>query len=281
YGVYPLSAKCLIPEISDYSQTYKKDDGSPDGAYKLMSQNWIYAHNFTYTNPLASNVDMCAWLDIQGYWTVGTNQIQQITGATTTGQWVCNPISNLTWFNFTGDEYFGVTCTNCGGGTRAYLGQDIDGVAEPNSFAWNTISWQSDNNIYFIRLNVTDISEVNETEYVIVMSSGEIHVSQPLTNIQIAIDNIIAFGSQELESNHNYCQDNDTLIRVLTYEHCLGARCFTYQRNETIDCPRGCYEEFEGEAYCIPSEFNVWLWVIAFLIAMVVLIAVVLLKGWY
>ena len=284
YGVYPLSAMCFIPETEDFSQTYRYDDGSPS-AEKQMSSGWIYAHNFTWTNPLASNIDMCAWLRIQGtpilYWTVNTSQVQLVTGATGIGQWVCNPISNLSWFNFIGDNYFGVTCTNCVGGTRAWVGQDIDGSSPPNSHFHNGISWNTDNNIYFFRLNVTDISSVNVTEYQIVMSSGEIHVSEPLTNIQTAIDNIIAFGSQTLESNHNICQDNDTLIRVLTYEHCLGARCFTYQRNETVECPRGCYEEATGEAYCIPSEISILFWIILAIVGAIIVISIVLAKGWF
>jgi hypothetical protein len=210
-GVYPISAMCYMPGIEDYSQTYYYDDGS-SSAEQLLGVNDIYAHNFTYENPDASNVDMCAWLRVTGtptlYWTVNTTSIQQVTGATTTGQWVCNPISNLSWFNFIGDQYFGVTCTDCGGGTRAYLGQDADLPSPPNSYIYTT-SWGSDNDIFFIRLNVTDISAINETEYIVIKSSGEIHVNRPYIQdiwnfLTGPLSTVINNTNQIVNSTYNY-----------------------------------------------------------------------------
>jgi hypothetical protein len=278
YGVYPLSAKCYIPSIKDFSMTYKKDDGSA-GSDKLMTGNWIYAHNFTYTNPSASNVDMCAWLRSVGsptaYWTINKTSIQAVTGVTGTSQWVCNSITNISKFGFTGNAYFGLNCTNCIDGTRLYLGEDTDGSAEPNSYFHNSVSWQSDNNIYFIRLNVTDISSINETQYQVVMSSGEIHVSESLTNIQTAIDYIVTYGSLNLKANHNVCIDNTTLLHMLTYESCIGSRCFTYQKNETEICDFGCYTDTNWVSGCVPAPFFRYLWIIIIVIIIIIVFVII------
>lgn len=144
-------------------------------------------------------------------------------------------------------------------------------------------------NITVSQPTVLNYYQMNDTTYQYIFGSGEIHVSEPLSNlntnvslaVQEILDYIVSYGSQHLVSNHNICQDNTTLLKILTYENCIGSSCFTYQRNETVSCPRGCYEEASGEAYCIPSEFNIWILILAGIIVAVLIVGFILIKGWY
>jgi hypothetical protein len=94
-------------------------------------------------------------------------------------------------------------------------------------------------------------------------------------SIDRVLNYIVAFSPQNLQSNHNVCLDNMTLVRMLTYENCIGSDCFTYQKNETEACAFGCYEDANFKAQCIPSPLERYLWLIGlFLFALIVLGAV-------
>ena len=125
--------------------------------------------------------------------------------------------------------------------------------------------------------------EVNGTEYQYIFGSGEIHVSDPLSNlaeinISYSLDKLfnmlMVFGTQDLVANHNSCLDNNTLLHTLTYENCLGSECFTYQRNETQPCAYGCYEE-DGVGYCVQDPMWRYVILVAVIFGIVILAVIV------
>jgi hypothetical protein len=85
-------------------------------------------------------------------------------------------------------------------------------------------------------------------EYQEVRGSGEVHVIDPVSTIinGSSMLNELLWNFQfdrdnpELLSNHDYCIDNQTLGKTLTFEYCLGGDCRIIQRNETIPCDFGC-----------------------------------------
>jgi hypothetical protein len=85
-------------------------------------------------------------------------------------------------------------------------------------------------------------------EYQIVRGSGEVHVIDPVSTIingSSLLDEILwnfqfDRDNPKLLSNHDYCVDNMTLGKTLTFEYCVGANCRIIQRNETIPCDYGC-----------------------------------------
>ena len=130
--------------------------------------------------------------------------------------------------------------------------------------------------------------QMNATQYQYIFGSGEIHVSEALSNVNVnlttlqeEIENlIVVFGTEDILSNHNVCQDNETLIHMLTIENCVGTRCFTYQRNETEICAFGCYDDISiGKSYCIPSLLERYWWIILIIIGLVIVVSVVLFLG--
>ncbi len=110
-----------------------------------------------------------------------------------------------------------------------------------------------------------------------IRGGAELHVSDYVNEIQ---NYIIALAPKELESNHDFCLDNTTLIKVLTYERLVGDDIFTDQRNETVICNYGCYKYFntaESQGYCAPPTFNRFI----FLICLVLFVLIVLILVYY
>jgi hypothetical protein len=98
----------------------------------------------------------------------------------------------------------------------------------------------------------------NDTLYQEVRGSGEVHVINPISTIingTSILDEILwqfQFDRDNtLVSNHNYCIDNQTLRKTLTYEYCIGSNCRTIQKNETIPCDYGCQND-----QCVNPTFN-------------------------
>lgn len=68
-----------------------------------------------------------------------------------------------------------------------------------------------------------------------------------------------------LVSNHDYCIDNQTLGKSLTYEYCIGSECKTIVKNETIPCDFGCEND-----QCVNPTMN-WLFVGGFIVFLLAL----------
>jgi len=129
----------------------------------------------------------------------------------------------------------------------------------------------TNDNAYFDNISIISNEflgyyEDNATEYQYVFGSGEIHVSDYANEIQ---NYIVALSPKELRSNHDYCLDNTTLVKVLTYENLIGDDVFTTQRNETIQCEYGCFKYFntsESQGYCSPTPIEKYVPLVAIIV---------------
>lgn len=115
---------------------------------------------------------------------------------------------------------------------------------------------------------------INDTYRDEIRGSGEVHVSN------IPFETYLAFSvlpEPLLVSNHDYCIDNDTMGKTLTYEICVDGSCSEISRNETIPCNHGCYEN-----KCNPTPFDVTVWIMLFFLgAIAFIIAIALLYNKY
>lgn len=78
---------------------------------------------------------------------------------------------------------------------------------------------------------------VNGTVYQQVRGSGELHISELPEKIY---DYFVTVPEPTKISNHDYCIDNQTLGKTITYKMCINDKCKYYVKNETIHCNYGC-----------------------------------------
>ena len=118
--------------------------------------------------------------------------------------------------------------------------------------------------------------EINDTEYQYIFGSGEIHVSSGLSNdIQDLWNYLIVQDSNNFVSNHDFCFNNNTLIKVLTYETLINGDLISVQQNQTFPCEFGCFKYFntaESQGYCAPDPFPRYL---IYIIAIVIVLGLV------
>ena len=305
-GVYPQTAVCSVPELvanfSDTNYTTLAWDDLEIGDGK-GGTGWISGWGFdsnTYcsvssiNNPIGSYHIRCTGVDGNAF----RVSYPSVSGRANISFWAkfegleSGDTYYAEYYNETGDIWIELDSWSDGDDDdtyRYYEYGDVYGCESGLLFRFRADSGSGDY-AYFDNITISEPEflgyyEVNGTEYQYVFGSGEIHVSEPLsdlnTNVQEILNYIVSYGSQHLVSNHDSCLDNTTLLKVLTYENCIGSSCFTYQRNETVSCPRGCYEEASGEAYCVPSEFNIWILILAGIIVAVLIVGFILIKGWY
>lgn len=80
-----------------------------------------------------------------------------------------------------------------------------------------------------------------------------------------------------LESNHDFCIDNNTLGKTLTWELCVAGRCDNVSRNETIICDYGCYGNMTA-GQCNPRPVDrVMILILLFIFVIGVIVALALL----
>jgi hypothetical protein len=104
-----------------------------------------------------------------------------------------------------------------------------------------------------------------------IRGAGEIHVSD------IPFETWILFSTlpePALQSNHDICIDNETHIKILTWEQCIGNNCKNVSQNQTEFCPYGCYGN-ETYGQCNPAPFDRTLFIILFIIGMMALVIVI------
>ncbi len=75
-----------------------------------------------------------------------------------------------------------------------------------------------------------------------------------------------------LESNHDYCVDNTTLRKDLTYQYTVDNTTYNVTRNETKTCEYGCDTNTNS---CIPDPITRlwWVFVLIGLLALLIFLA--------
>jgi len=114
-------------------------------------------------------------------------------------------------------------------------------------------------------LKVWRIEPVAEVKSI--LGGGEVHVHEPDT--QELIKYILTSGDFHLVSNHDYCLDNSTLVKELTYQYCLDGDCFNITRLQTINCTYGCDP---NNNKCYPSPWQQFLIVVGLFVVMMVVL---------
>ena len=102
----------------------------------------------------------------------------------------------------------------------------------------------------------------------VVGGSSEIHVSD------IPYETYIAFATLPepvLQSNHDICLDNETHIKILTWEQCVGNVCKNVSQNQTEYCPFGCYGNLTY-GNCNPAPFDRTLFLIFLVIGIMAVV---------
>jgi hypothetical protein len=308
FGVYPVSAKCYTPSlVANYSTYYNTtafdnfETGTGTGGTGSWVNGWGFSDNDYCTisganSPIGSYHMLCRPM---------ATAYAQILARLPDGIHVAN-VSFWAKFNSieAGEFFYFQSYNGTGWDTvRSWTdGQDEDDTYRRYEFAINStcltygyvfLRFSGLGGDTSDRINIDNITvwspqllgyyTINGTEYQQVMSSGEIHVSQPLSNLntnmslatQEILDYIIAFSPQSLKDNHNVCIDNTTLLHILTYESCIGSRCFTYQKNETEICDFGCYTDTNWVSGCVPAPFFRYLWIIIIVIIIIVVFVII------
>lgn len=124
--------------------------------------------------------------------------------------------------------------------------------------------------LFLDTFNITRFYDFNQSQYQEVNGAGEIHVSD------IPFETYMEFATLPepiLESNHDFCIDNVTMGKTLTWEQCIGNNCRLVSRNETEPCPYGCFGN-ETVGRCNPEPFDR----ITF-IALIFLVIIVIIVG--
>jgi len=104
-----------------------------------------------------------------------------------------------------------------------------------------------------------------------IIGGGEVHVHEPelTANTEEFVKYLLSVGSLQLISNHDYCMDNQTLVKELTYQYCIDSKCFNTTRIEYVNCTYGCDLNTNS---CYPSPAQQFLILFGlFVIFMVVL----------
>jgi len=107
---------------------------------------------------------------------------------------------------------------------------------------------------------------MNDTVYQQVRGSGELHVSELPEKIY---DYFVSLPEPTKISNHDYCIDNQTMGKSITYKLCINNNCKMYVKNETIPCTYGC-----AGNRCLPEPF--WIYVIIAIIILVIMVFIYL-----
>ena len=305
-GVYPQTAICSVPElIANYSMSNyttialdNLETGDGDGGL-----GWISGWGFDTTgycgisslnSPIGSYHIRCSGYNGKGFRT----SFPPISG-----------IANITfWARFSSleaGEYYHFEVFNETLGDwdiiRTWDENEDDDIYKRYSFyidgcrsgillRFRSESLGGADYGYFDNITVSEPTilnyyEVNGTEYQYVFGSGEIHVSEALTNVNTNITNefndllkyFIFKEARNLKSNHDYCSDNTTLVKILTYEESVLGDLYTYQRNETVFCDYGCFKYFntaESQGYCAPSTISKWIPIIGIVLFVFIMLII-------
>lgn len=275
-GVYMISAKCTIPKLVENIGYFPNNsyDGlesgisggygwnsnwilgagsniqsseSYAGAYSLECEENAYAtRSFDFSDGINMTVSFYA-----KFYSIDTNEYAYFTINDGTERIID------TWENGDDDDtwryyQYNITGINPSKNTQIVFRTDFNSALDQAYF----------DEIY-ISIYKTNYTEVLGYEYQTIRGSGEIHVIDPISTIinDTSLLDEILWNFQfdrdaNLVSNHDYCIDNQTLMKTLTYEYCLGSDCRLIQKNQTIPCEFGC----ENNA-CVQPNFN---WIIVF-----------------
>lgn len=125
------------------------------------------------------------------------------------------------------------------------------------------VTFWYNSNTYNSSVTINTLDYVQPLDF-IVGGASEVHVSDIPFETYLEISTL---PEPILVSNHDYCIDNNTLGRTLTWELCVRNRCELVTRNETIPCNYGCSNNM-----CLPSPWNTL--IIAIIIAVVIIIVI-------
>ena len=266
-GVYMVSGYCIVPSYVITSHDISDDFESGDGTGGInWSANWnlngavvtgLYKYEGSYNlrmneddspNRTFTGDSNDSSLDVSFYyrlasWEAGDGAYAWLIDGNGTAflldSWMDGE-DDSSWHLFTGTLYRVADSFNLTG--TMTLKFNTTGT-------WGASDYM---NIDLINMTISHDIPINETEYQIVRGSSEVHITD------IPFETYMKFATlpePELLSNHDYCIDNQTLGKTLTWEICRDGKCDNIVKNVTEPCPYGCYGNITVGS-CNPEPFD-------------------------
>ncbi len=274
-GVYMVSAFCVIPTIQNATAQDDFESGDFDGGLGWLS-NW----STSGTVEISDGEEPFGVWHLRGRALFDVNRSFSNSGCThgfatfnaKAQSLEAGEMCNYSYYNGTDWHLlYSITRDLDNYNVYRYYSYEVCSTyGASNNSAFGVFSYANtpDDKCFLDNVMITRTDEYNETDFQFVRGSGELHVTD------LPFETYLKFATLPepiLVSNHNYCVDNSTLIRTLTWEVCVGNKCKNVQRNETVVCSYGCYGNLTF-GQCNPEPFDKTLFLILVFLAVVVVV---------